>query len=93
MKGIKNFYMIYLLKNLPFHVFSFISIALIITSFFVPPLGVIDGSVIAATGELFAFASLYCVIKAIDKGTTAKLSKGDVNLEFTKNKEDQDGDN
>lgn len=53
--------------------FSLIAVGLIITSFFVPPTGVIDGSVLAATGEIFAFAALGTVIKAIDKGVDARV--------------------
>ena len=49
------------------------SISLIVTSFFIPPLAVIDGSVLAATGELFAFAALGNIIAAIEKGIDAKL--------------------
>ena len=35
-----------------------VSVAMIVGGFFVPPLGVIDGSVITAVGELLAFAAL-----------------------------------
>lgn len=35
-----------------------LSVGLIIGGFFVPPMGVIDGSVLTAVGELFGFAAL-----------------------------------
>lgn len=35
-----------------------VSIGLIVGGFFVPPMGVIDGSVLTAVGELFGFAML-----------------------------------
>lgn len=56
-----------------FYIFSFTAIALIIASFVVPPLGVLDSSVLAGVGEIFAFASLGAVIKAIDKGVGATV--------------------
>ena len=42
-------------------VLSVIAVALIIGSFFVPPTGVVDSSVLAAVGEIFAFAALFAV--------------------------------
>lgn len=63
-------------------VLSIISVALIVGSFFMPPTGVIDGSVLSAVGELFAFAALFMVWEAVDRGIDAKLSKGDTTIEF-----------
>lgn len=57
-----------------------ISASLIITSFIIPPTGVIDTSVLAASGELFAWSSLAVVIKALSKGTDVSISKGDMNV-------------
>lgn len=57
-----------------------ISVALIVIAFFIPPTAVVDGSVIAAVGEIFAFAALGQVAAAIEKGKRVKVSKGDVNL-------------
>lgn len=78
------------LHNVWFIVFSLVAIGLIIGSFFVPPMGVIDGSVLAAVGEIFAFAALGTVIKAIDNGVDAKvqhnnttLTIGDINKQET----------
>ncbi|MCQ2754587.1 MAG: hypothetical protein MJ231_06025 [bacterium] len=67
-------------KNSWFYILVGISIVLIITSFLVPPLGVIDGSVLASVGELFAFASLGTLIKAIDKGKKASVTHKDTTL-------------
>lgn len=57
-----------------------VSIALIVGAFFVPPLAVIDGSVLAAVGEIFAFSALGTVIEAIGKGSDITLSKGDTTI-------------
>ena len=72
----KEFYRNFLENNLYFWVFGGIAILLIIVSFFIPPMAVVDGSIIACVGELFAFAALGAVIHAIDKGKTASVSHG-----------------
>ena len=56
-----------------FYIFSLFAIALTVASFIVPPMGIIDSSVLAGVGEIFAFASLGAVIKAIDKGVGATV--------------------
>lgn len=68
------------MHNAWFLFFSIIAVGLIITSFFVPPTGVIDGSVLAATGEIFAFAALGTVIKAIDKGVDAQVQHNNTTI-------------
>lgn len=67
-----------------------ISIALIITAFFIPPMAVIDGSVVAAVGELFGFAALGVVIEGLDKGRNVTISKGDVNVTLNDKNENTD---
>ena len=59
------------------------SIALVVWGFVLPPPGVIDGSVIAAVGELAGFAALWQLAKAIDKGVDAALRKGDTEITIT----------
>lgn len=72
--------------NIWFYVLSAASIGLIIASFCVPPMGVIDGSVLAAIGEIFGFAALGTVIKAIDNGTSTKVSHNNTSIEIHKDK-------
>lgn len=69
-----------IVQNLWFKIFALISITLIIISFFLPPTGEIHPSVMAGVGEIFAFASLGTVIKAIDKNKTISLSHGDTTI-------------
>lgn len=57
-----------------------ISAFLIITSFFIPPTGLIDGSVLAAVGELFLWPVLGVVTVAVEKGSDIKLTKGDTTI-------------
>ena len=77
----KEFYCKYLLKNLWFHLLTFFAAALVTASFFMPPTGVIDGSVLAALGEIFAFGALGTVIKAIDNGVGATVTHGGTTIE------------
>ena len=73
-KRMKKFYNNFLRDNSYFWFFGGISVLLILISFFVPPLALVDGSVLAATGELFGFAALGAVIHSIDRGKTASVS-------------------
>lgn len=76
----KKFYHNFLRDNIYFWFFGGISVLLIVLSFFIPPLSVVDGSVLAAAGELFAFAALGAVIHAIDTGKTATIQHGSTSL-------------
>lgn len=68
------------LNKVAFYICLSTSIFLIVTAFFLPPVAVIEASVLAATGELFAFAALGTVITAIDKGVDAKVKHGETEL-------------
>lgn len=67
-------------RNIPFWVCLAISVGLIIAGFVVPPTGEIDGSVLTATGILFAFATLWVVWNAMKMGVDAKLIHGNTTL-------------
>ena len=58
-------------SNIWMRILSISSVLLIIASFFVPPLGVIDGSILAAVGELEGLGVLWIVLRAVEKGTGA----------------------
>lgn len=68
------------LNKKAFWVCLLFSIALVTTSFFIPPLAVVDGSIIACVGELFAFATLGTVIEAINKGSDVTISHNNTNI-------------
>ena len=76
------------LTNIWMRILSISSILLIIASFFVPPLGIIDGSVLAAVGELEGLGVLWIVLRAVEKGTGASFKKGDVEVDI-KEKENE----
>lgn len=69
-----------IVSNVWFHIFSVFSLVLILMAFFAPPMAVIDASVLAAVGEIFAFAALWTVIKGMDEGHTATLTHKDTTL-------------
>ncbi|MBR3467174.1 MAG: hypothetical protein IKH15_08160 [Bacteroidales bacterium] len=78
------------LHRTSFWICLIISILLIVTAFFVPPTAVVDGSVIAAVGEIFAFAALGQVAAAIERGRNVKVSKGNVSMSVGDDDEVQD---
>ena len=63
-------------------VFAAIAILLGIASFLTPPCWIIDASVIAFAGEIFAFASLFFAWEAVDRGIDAKIHHGDIDVEL-----------
>lgn len=70
-----------------FYISFAFSLMLTVTGFFVPPMGVIDGSVFIAVGEVTGFVTVWRFLAFLEKrGGTVK--KGD--LEITIN--DDDGD-
>lgn len=66
------------------------SITLLVVSFLLPPTGQIDNSVIGAVGEMFGFASLAVVIKALGRGTDVTLHKGDIDISLNNPDKDED---
>lgn len=68
------------LHNFYFKFFSIVAVGLIVTSFFIPPVAIIDSSVFIGVGEIFGFAALGTVIKAIDKGIDARVQHRDTSV-------------
>ena len=58
------------------------TIIMFAVSFFIPPKGVIDGSIFKAAGFLFGFATLFEVREAIREGLGVKLTHGDTTIEI-----------
>lgn len=80
MKYLRNIYE--RLNKSAFFICLGVSIALLVASFLVPPMGEIHPSILKGVGELFGFAALSTVLIAIDRGVDAKVSKGDVSVEL-----------
>lgn len=88
----KEFYKNYLKSNLFFWLFSIIGVILIVAAFLLPPLSVIDNSVLIAVGEINGFIALGAVIKAIDKGVDATFKHNGTELDITSNKDEKEGE-
>lgn len=58
------------------------AVGLFIASFFWPPTGTIDPSVIKAAGYCFAFAGVYWLREAVLEGLGVKLTHGDTTIEI-----------
>lgn len=86
----REFYKNYLQSNVFFWFFSIIGVILIVTAFILPPLSVIDNSVLIAVGELNGFAALGAVIKAIDRGSSATFHHNNTELTINSNKDEED---
>lgn len=67
-------------NKIAFWVCLAISVTLLTVSFLLPPTGTIDPSVLRGVGEIFAFAVLYTVIEALQRGTDVTLHKGDIDI-------------
>ena len=63
-------------------VLAAIATVLLILAFFTPPHYIIDASVIAAVGEIFAFAALFMAWESIDRGIDAKVTHGNTTIEL-----------
>lgn len=63
-----------------FWIFLGISTILIIASWFVPPVGEINSSVLAAVGEMMGFASLGVGFECIFEGMNVTLKRGDTSI-------------
>lgn len=80
------------LSRLTFAICFFVSVGLIIGGFFVPPMGVIDGSVLTAVGELLLFPTLLYGFRAVELGMRVKFQKGETSVSIDKGDEEGGGD-
>ena len=64
-----------------------VALALIIGGFFVPPMGIIDGSVLTAVGELIVFPALAFGMRAVELGYDLRVSKGDASMVISNDKD------
>lgn len=81
----------FLMSRITFAICFFVSVGLIVGGFFVPPIGVIDGSCLTAVGELLLFPTLLYGFRAVELGLTVKFQKGETSIEISKEeKEDEE---
>ena len=65
-----------------FNVTLIVSIVLFIGGFVVPPVGIIDGSVLTAVGMLLMFALIEKLPEAIKAGKSVKIKSGSFSAEI-----------
>lgn len=66
-----------------FYTSIFTSITLIVGGFLVPPVGVIDGSVLTAVGLLLMFQVIEKIPEVVKAGKSVKIQKGDFSAEMS----------
>jgi len=69
------------------------AIGLFVGGFFVPPKGVIDGSVVTCGGILFGFAALGQIRPIIEAAGTAKIQHGNMTIEVKGKEKQKDNHN
>lgn len=79
-------------ENVMLKILTFAAIILLFTGLYLPPIGIIDNSVIIGVGELCGFGALWQVTKAIDKGydTQLKIKQLEVNIHNDENEHQVD---
>ena len=77
-------------NKIAFWVCLAISVTLLTVSFLLPPTGKIEPSVLRGVGEIFAFAILYTVIEALQRGTDVNFHKGDIDISLNNPDKDED---
>ena len=78
----------YLLKNKYFIIaiiMALVAIGLVIAGFLVPPLGVIDGSVFTAVGEIVFLVTIFFVWDCVTKRKIAQIKTGAIEASTTDN--------
>lgn len=73
-----------------FYICLTVSLSLIIGGFLVPPMGVIDGSVLTAVGELIVFPALAFGMRAVELGYDLRLQHGDTTMHISNDNTDDD---
>ena len=73
---------------------AIVATLLIVAGFFVPPMGIMNGSVMQGAGEIIGMITIFSawdlIGEAIHKGIEASFKRGDTSIEITKNDEDKD---
>ena len=72
--------------NIIFLISFIVAVGLMVGGFFVPPTGVIDGSVLTASGILLGFATC-AQLPTLIHGREVKIKKGEMTIELGDNDE------
>lgn len=79
--------------NTAFWICLVISILLIVGGAITPPPFVVDSSIFFGTGQLFAFAGLWTLNRAIDKGVDARVKHNETEIQIINENKDITDDN
>lgn len=63
-------------------ILTFIAVGLLVLSFFVPPVGEVNSSVLQSCSLILAFSVVWVVIIGILRGSDVKLTHGQTNIEI-----------
>lgn len=63
-------------------VLTIIAIALVVGSFFMPPQGKIDGSVLSAVGEITGIIAIFFAWESVDRGIDVKITHGNTAIDL-----------
>lgn len=72
-----------LLKLLPAWLCAVVALCLIVAGFFVPPIGIIDGSVIQAVGEIIGIIAILEVPHCLDKMTHIQFKHNETEVNMS----------
>ena len=64
-------------------VLAIIAVALLVTSFFLPPLGVVNPSVIQASAEIIGMIGIFFAWHSVDKGLDTRINHNNTSIEIT----------
>lgn len=67
-----------------------ISVFMLLLGFFLPPMGIIDNSVLIACGELFGFGALGLLPMMLSSNKDIKVKKGDTSITVSDKIDDAD---
>lgn len=73
-------------------ILTIVSVLLIVIAFFVPPMAVIDSSVLTAAGILTGIGALWELNEAVDNHLNAKIKIAEIELEISRNKGNNEED-
>jgi hypothetical protein len=72
-----------LLTFCPVWICAIIALGLIVTGFFVPPIGIIDGSVIQAVGEIIGIIAILEIPQCLEKMSRIQLKHNNTEINMT----------
>lgn len=76
-------------RTIPFWICLIVSIGLLIGGFFVPPMGVVDGSLLTSVGLLLIYALLAQLPTILESAGYAKITSGNTTIEISKDDNDE----